>query len=93
MHRIAMFDVFVCYMHVLDVFEVIYMDIYVFAILKCGELMKNKKNRKYWRFFAVRDRGWRTTKDAAKRMAKSAHGNAAALDNACTHGKGKWRTA
>jgi hypothetical protein len=46
MHRIAMYDVFVCYMHVLDVFEVIDMNIYVFAILKCRELMKNKKNKK-----------------------------------------------
>jgi hypothetical protein len=46
MHRIAMYDVFVCYMHALDVFEVIYMNIYVFAILKCRELMKNKKTEK-----------------------------------------------
>jgi hypothetical protein len=47
MHRIDMFDVFVCYMHVLDVFKVIYiyMDIYVLAILKCMELKKNKKNK------------------------------------------------
>jgi hypothetical protein len=42
MHRIGMFDVFVCYMHVLDVFEVIYMDIYVFTILKCRKLKKKK---------------------------------------------------
>jgi hypothetical protein len=55
-----MYDVFVCYMHVLDVFEVIYMNIYVFAILKCRELMKNKKNKKNWWFFAVR---MRTAKD------------------------------
>jgi hypothetical protein len=34
MHRIGMSDVFVCYMHVLDV---ICMDIYVFAILKCRD--------------------------------------------------------
>jgi hypothetical protein len=34
------------YMHVLGVFEVIYMHICVFAILKCRELKKNKKKLK-----------------------------------------------
>jgi hypothetical protein len=46
------------------VFEVIYMDIYVFTILKCRELKKNKKYRKYCGLFAVR---MRTAKYARQR--------------------------
>jgi hypothetical protein len=56
-------------MYVLDVFEVIYMDIYVFAILKCRELMKNKKKRKYWGFFAVLAAARHTAKGTATRTA------------------------
>jgi hypothetical protein len=75
-------------MHVLDVFEVIYMDIYVFAILKCRELKKNRKNRKYCGLFAVRDGPEHTAKLTASRTATKTHGNGSTLGNDAAHGKG-----